>query len=165
MRVDALGWGDFSMNPAEWLANNAASISAVSNVVMVLVWTFYLQLIYQQHRYQRRPRILINLVKTGEISVTNMGQESIYLQSVQSVLRHDDQETLTDLTDRVQENRINAKQGTLEAGHAWEIGSVQVLLEEVAGLFQEPEEVSELEVRAVALYLSLIHISEPTRPY
>lgn len=140
------------MNLAAWLAAHSNSISAVANVIMVLVWTVYLQLIYRQYRYQRRPRILINLAKSGEIRVTNMGQESIYLQCVQSVLRHNGGETLTDLTDRVQENRLNARQGTLKAGEAWEIGSVHVLLEEVSPRLLAPEKVRELEVRAVALY-------------
>lgn len=136
-----------------FLEPHASSITAVANIVMVLVWAVYLQLIYRRYRYQMRPRVLINLTRFGEIHLCNMGSQAIYLQCLQSLLKTDGRERLTDLTDRMNVERLNTGQGTVGAGQSCNLGSVDALLR----LARKEERHSEngeqvLQLRAVVLY-------------
>ena len=69
-----------------WLGTNHGKISAIANVLTVMIWALYLHLFLSSFRRHRRPKILIN--RGGGTSlgahciVSNMSEMPIYIETV-----------------------------------------------------------------------------------
>lgn len=70
----------------EWFQQNSGAVSAVASVLTLFVWTLYFQLLYNNYRRLRRPKILINRGAGQTIKskclVANMSAEAVYVEAV-----------------------------------------------------------------------------------
>ena len=77
--IRALGMWSF-------IADNSNAVNVVVNILMLLVWIFYLQLLLNAHRRQKRAKILINRSAGHDLQanciVSNMSAEPIYVESI-----------------------------------------------------------------------------------
>ncbi len=161
------------MDPARFLQQNASTISAVSNVGMLIVWLVYAHLLYQSHRRQRAPRPRITQVK-GHSSestclVANLGYDTLYVERILVVVHTDDGVDMVDWTDRPatmeKTSRLSelTRQGPLAPGDCMIIGSFAECLAGLGGE-QRPrlapdgranssnEVVGRMDVRLVAFF-------------
>lgn len=131
----------------EWISNNSDSISAIASVLTLFVWVFYAQLLYANFSRQRRPRIIINRGSGKHIHslclISNMSQESIYVQHIVAVLETSDKAVRLDVSDFQQSEHDTQKpesetvnysthQGPLGSGDYLHVGTFSDLILRVA---------------------------------
>lgn len=117
----------------DWLSQNSGIVSALANVGMLLVWIFYAQLLYNNFRRQRRPRVLINKgVGSADLDspclICNMSSESIFIESILVDLETTDGTYSVPVTDTDEQIGLSdaklvsrTRQGPLAAGSCLEI--------------------------------------------
>jgi hypothetical protein len=70
----------------QWLRGNASFVSTIINISMLVIWTFYAILFYQQYSRQRRPKIMIHLTnwlaKEAECLIVNLTPEPAHIEGV-----------------------------------------------------------------------------------
>ena len=79
-----------------FINENSGALNLFVNTLMLGVWTFYLQMLFTQHRRARLAKILINRGAGHDLEarciVSNMSAESIYLQALIFEYEDDDGE-------------------------------------------------------------------------
>lgn len=69
-----------------WLQQNSTAITALGNLLFVLIWTFYLQLFYRQYCRQQRAELVIHhaqgVTPSAGCLLVNMSQEAVHVQCV-----------------------------------------------------------------------------------
>ncbi|WP_447556384.1 hypothetical protein [Vreelandella sp. EE22] len=151
----------------EWLNENSQLISAFANICTLFVWVFYAQLLYYNFSRQRRPRIIINRGKgigTGALClISNMSNESIYVQHVVAVLHTREQTYQLDVVEYQQnsdddsEDDFRTHQGPLASGdyiHIQTFGSIVSELQKYWEISDQTLDQQELqiEIRVIAIY-------------
>ncbi|HZD91900.1 MAG TPA: hypothetical protein VE224_17505 [Pseudolabrys sp.] len=156
-----------------WLDNSYPWLSLLLNAAMLVVWIAYLQTIVSGYRRQRRAKIVINQGAGSSVDATcfisNMSQESIYVESV--VMRVNaggkhwecavtDVERL-DGEEESSDPRQNTLQGPLRPGDFMPIGSFRRLAERVlrvrrdgSNSVENLQDPIELELQVFADYAS-----------
>jgi hypothetical protein len=157
----------------QWLLDNHGAVGAVASILTLFVWALYFQLLYNNYRRLRRPKILINRgagqTAQARCIVANMSAEAIYVEAVLVSFDPDQSGgeptvcSLSDLdTSAPMENdpRRSWLQGPLQSGELIDIGSYQSLIDKAAaGNETEAAQhgrppVHALGVTVVATYLS-----------
>ncbi len=157
----------------QWLLDNNGAVSAVASILTLFVWGLYFQLLYNNYRRLRRPKILINRgagqTAQARCIVANMSAEAIYVEAVLISFDPDqssDRPTICSLSDldttapTENDPRRSWLQGPLQSGELIDIGSYQSLIDKaVAGNETETTRhgrppVHSLGVTVVASYLS-----------
>lgn len=153
-----------------FISQNDQTLNMVFNGLMLLVWAFYLQLIFNENRRQKRSKILINRSAGHDLLancvITNMSAEPIYLEAIVMTL-HPGGETnarsLTDLETLAKEPTSDPRavwfQGPLSSGEYLTLGSFENLLLEANGWDQNSRKetcdiswVDAFEVMVIATY-------------
>lgn len=159
----------------EWLKDNNGAVSALASILTLIVWTLYFQLLYNNYRRLRRPRILINrgAGETAEARciVANMSAEAIYIEAVLLSFGGDNEDdapavcSLGELDTTTSQDGDDPRrawlQGPLQSGELIDIGSYQSLMDRAAGGTDGAGEdeagraqAAKLTVTVVASYLS-----------
>ena len=154
----------------DWFQQNSSVISALTSLATLLVWATYLQIIYQDYKRQRRPRLIIHQTqgsrKDARCLLINMSSEPIHIQCVSVAAKIDEREHTVMITDynrtSLQESTPKEiedilRQGPLQPGDFFQLGTFEnmfELLTSSAGHDTWLTEVTEqrLEVRIVAVY-------------
>lgn len=127
-----------------FISQNNQTLNMLLNALMLVVWAFYLQLLFNENRRQKRPRILINRSAGHDLLancvITNMSAEPIYLEAVVLTLRPGGGTnvcSLTDLETLAKEPDSDPRtvwfQGPLSSGEYLTLGSFRNLLREANG--------------------------------
>ena len=146
------------------LAESRQTINTVINALMLLVWTFYFQMLFNAHRRGMRPKILINRSAGQNLDaqcvISNMSAGTVYLEAVVMCLTVGDEThecSLTDLSNLVKapegDKRSHWFQGPLTSGEFLSLGGFDKLLENCTrqhGL--DMSNVSEFDLLVVATY-------------
>lgn len=157
-----------------WISSNSQVLTVVVNFAMLLVWIFYAQLLLNNYRRQRRPRLLINQAggrgMHSRCLICNMSQEAIFVDFVLAALHTSSGERLLPVTDfQFEQERDGAKQlehgtheGPLQPGSCLDVGMFESVYKRVSQVplegSKEPtpisgdEEIHRLEIQAVAIY-------------
>lgn len=161
-------------NVIDWLQANYGVVSAMVTIATLLVWIVWLQLMYNDYRRRRQPRMLIHQTHgagpESQCLLVNLSQEIIHIQCIRAAMIGEDEETSLplgsplsvdgDLGPREVENVL--RQGPLAQGDFLRIGSFEEILELLLG--QSPAEgeqwlgptavkgISTVEIRVVAVY-------------
>ena len=156
-----------------WLQQNSAIISALASIATLLVWAIYLQIIYQDYKRQRRPRLIVHQTqgsrKDARCLLINLSSEPIHIQCVSIAAEINGQEVSATITDynrtSLQESTPKeiediVRQGPLQPGEFFQLGTFEVMLDLLAATAEHDTwltEVTEqrLEVRVVAIYGNL----------
>ncbi|MFP4313734.1 MAG: hypothetical protein ACLFR0_05335 [Alphaproteobacteria bacterium] len=136
----------------EWLLEHSAIINVFTNITMLLVWVFYLQIFFLTFMRQRRSKILINRATGKDILshclICNMSAEPIYVSNIIISMKNDHGEWLGSVTDieaSSMEDEIVATQltyqGPLASGEFFDLGSFQKLLQNASKLNGATDEV------------------------
>lgn len=158
-----------------WLQSNTAAITATTSLISVMIWLIYAQLLYQNYRRQRRPKIIISQV--GERSpksmclLSNMSQEALYIESVQIVVTAKQGvfcDNVTDFVDQMEDIEgvrpgNGTCQGPLASGDSLTVGTFSHLIERALRHIQQhsqtsttprihSEEIQSITIRIVATY-------------
>ena len=145
-------------------AENQQTINTVINVLMLMVWAFYFQMLFNAHRRSMRPKILINRSAGQNLDaqcvISNMSAGTVYLEAVVMCLTVGDEThecSLTDLSNLVKapegDKRSHWFQGPLTSGEFLSLGGFDELLENCTrqhGL--DMSNVSEFDLLVVATY-------------
>lgn len=127
----------------EWLSNNAQVVSSLGTLATLLVWIIWLQLMYNDYRSRRQPRMLIHRTHGpgpgSNCLLVNLSQEIIHVVCVQALARDDDEEKLIVLgTESGDIESLDAgeyenilTQGPLRPGEFLRLGSFEHMLEEL----------------------------------
>jgi hypothetical protein len=166
---------DESYDMWDWLKDNHGAVSATASILTLFVWTLYFQLLYNNYRRLRRPRILINRgagqTTDAKCIVANMSAEAIYIEAVLLSFGSEDADaeptvcSLSDLDTTTAQEDVDPRrawlQGPLHSGELIDIGSYQSLMDKAsgsAGGAREDEDgravAAKLTVTVVASYLS-----------
>ena len=153
-----------------WLQQNSEIVAALTSVATLLVWATYLQLIFQDYKRQRRPRLIVHQTQgsrqDARCLLINLSSEPIHIQCVTVVAGIDGQEVSSMITDynrtSLQESTPRQiedilRQGPLQPGEFFQLGTFETMLDlliEAAEHDTWLTEVEErrLEVRVVAVY-------------
>ena len=153
-----------------WLQQNSEIVAALTSVATLLVWATYLQLIFQDYKRQRRPRLIVHQTQgsrqDARCLLINLSSEPIHIQCVTVVAGIDGQEVSSMITDynrtSLQESTPRQiedilRQGPLQPGEFFQLGTFETMLElliEAAEHDTWLTEVEEqhLEMRVVAVY-------------
>ncbi len=159
----------------DWFQQNSSVISAFASLATLLVWAIYLQIIYQDYKRQRRPRLIIHQTqgsrKDARCLLINLSSEPIHIQCVSVAAQIDEREHTVMITDynrtSLQESTPKEiedilRQGPLQPGEFFQLGTFETMLELLtssAGHDTWLTEVTEqhLEVRVVAIYGNRAH--------
>ncbi|MEX2535961.1 MAG: hypothetical protein WD273_10250 [Trueperaceae bacterium] len=173
---EAGDWGRTIEAIFEWLANNTGLLSNLLTLATLLVWLVWLQLMYNDYRRRRQPRMLIHQTQgfgpNSHCLLVNLSQDIIHVECVRAAGVGEDGESSLALGREVElpedhelgqvelENAI--RQGPLRQGDMMRLGSFEQILENIAG--QSPLEgekwlgptalggVQTVEIRVVAVY-------------
>ena len=146
------------------LAENRQTINTVINALMLLVWTFYFQMLFNAHRRGMRPKLLINRSAGQNLDaqcvISNMSAGTVYLEAVVMCLTVGDEThecSLTDLSNLVKapegDKRSHWFQGPLTSGEFISLGGFDKLLENCTEQHElDMSNVSEFDLLVVATY-------------
>jgi hypothetical protein len=151
----------------QWLRENAVLLSTFVNIGMLLLWTFYAGLFYQQYRRQRQPKILVHvtnrLAREAECMIVNLTREPVHIEGVLIASGDGDGQSLRmftgseDVTDGIRGGfsaQSVVKQGPMDPGSTLALGRVWELMEAAMPQFMEHAsagDTEDLEVRVVAI--------------
>lgn len=148
----------------DMLRQNQQAINTIVNVLMLLVWAFYFQMLFNAHRRGLRAKILINRSAGQNLSaqcvISNMSAGVVYLEAVVIFAQAGDRThelSLTDLSNLTKEpegdRRAHWFQGPLTSGEFISLGSFENLLQNCAKQYGlDMSCVDELDVLVVATY-------------
>lgn len=129
----------------QWLLENHSVVASYATVGTLGIWAVYLHLLFQSHRRQRKPMLVITKGEAQDLTarclVTNMSQEAVYIQSVVVDLWcGEDRQTayITEAEDiRSAGNPTDwqrlTRQGPLPSGTMTDMGTFDRILDYVAG--------------------------------
>ncbi|MCQ2996718.1 hypothetical protein NLO98_02110 [Pseudomonas syringae] len=172
----------------QWVIQYKDALTVLISIGTLIVWVLYAQLLLNNYRRQRRPRIIINRGAGKGIGslclISNMSAEPIFINQIVLVLNTNQGELCCDVTDIREESAgeidkdlvlHNAtRQGPLGTGDFTHIGSFASLIQRLALLHaipmqgQKPAEgweFSSLEVRVIAFYGSDKHAIGASRGF
>lgn len=119
----------------EFISKNASAISAVANVIMVLVWITYLQLLLNGFLRQRRSSLIISCSVSPNDGptcfVSNMSEGRFHIQNIVGTIRVDGEDYRADMTEPVAESHTESFQKPMADGQSLELGAFQDLLDRV----------------------------------
>ena len=117
----------------DFISNNSSAISAVANVIMVMVWVTYLQLMLNGILRQRRSSLIISSSLKSDAAarcfISNMSEGSFHIQNLTARVHRDGEDQLSDITEPAADNHSRSFQTPLSHGEALELGSFEELLE------------------------------------
>ncbi len=149
------------------LAEHGGAITALTSVLMLLIWGTYLQLLFVQFRAARRSSILITRAAgrgmRSRCLVTNMSSQALYVTSLIGILHVGDKRIelpLTDLRELPEDlgadPRSRMGQGSLSTGAYLDIGHFDQILSAMLNAHEdldvEPSQVERLDLIVVAFY-------------
>ncbi|MCC9623117.1 hypothetical protein LPB41_15605 [Thalassospira sp. MA62] len=131
-----------------WIEQHATMLQVGVNVATLMIWIFYAQLLFQNYRRARRPKIVINQMlgksEKARFLISNMSQEAIHIERVLVCVGSDEDQICEQVTDidpdedgdetDEQKSSRSARldevtlQGPLESGRCIELGSLKKLL-------------------------------------
>jgi hypothetical protein len=158
----------------QWLLDNHGAVSAIASILTLFVWGLYFQLLYNNYRRLRRPKILINRGAGQTVQarciVANMSAESIYVEAVLVSFdpdRRDTEPTVCSLSDldmpvpTEKDPRRTWLQGPLQSGELIDIGSYQSLIDKaVSGKDADATRHGALPLHAIAVTVVASYLSE-----
>ncbi|PTC01209.1 hypothetical protein C9975_03410 [Thalassospira xiamenensis] len=139
----------------DWIEQHSTLLQTAVSLATLLVWIFYAQLLFQNYRRVRRPKIVINQMlgnsENARFLISNMSQEAIHIETVVMCLgggqnrvcqlvTDADPDDGTRQSERNEQNDQNKKtalsarldevtlQGPLPSGRCIELGAMQRLL-------------------------------------
>jgi hypothetical protein len=117
---------------------NAGTVSAVSNILMAVIWIVYLQILFIQYRRTTRPFMLIHHAHENDIDAlclfVNMSKEAIHVQSVIANIHTEEGSISRQITDynhipqNDQEVQIRLRQGPIKPGSYLVLGSFKNII-------------------------------------
>lgn len=117
----------------DFISNNSSAISAVANVIMVMVWVVYLQLMLNGILRQRRSSLIISSSLKSDAAarcfISNMSEGSFHIQNLTARVHRDGEDQRSDITEPAADNHSRSFQTPLSHGEALELGSFEELLE------------------------------------
>ncbi len=70
----------------DWIEQHSTLLQTAVSLATLLVWIFYAQLLFQNYRRVRRPKIVINQMlgnsENARFLISNMSQEAIHIETV-----------------------------------------------------------------------------------
>lgn len=123
-----------------WINDNSGALNFLTNIGMLGIWGFYLQLFLVSYRRQRKAKIIVNRGAGNGIDahclVSNMSAQAVYMQSILVTVRAADGSWTGAITnvdsDEGTESDIVARrgqrQGPLEAGAFVDLGPYEKLM-------------------------------------
>jgi len=125
----------------EWLSGNAQTISALTSIGTLTIWTIYLQIFWRSYRRQGTAKLIINWGEGRKLSarcfVTNMSERAVFIQGVVVDLqtrcgRH--RVHISDAEDvrrsgRPTEWKHLTRQGPVDPGKLLDMGSFETILD------------------------------------
>ena len=125
----------------EFISKNASAISAIANVIMVLVWITYLQLLLNNILRQRRSSLIISCSVSPHEGptcfVSNMSEGRFHIQNISGTVMIDGTSHSGDITEPLAENHETSFQRPLADGQSLELGPFRDLLDRVAAACPE----------------------------
>lgn len=119
----------------EFISQNASAISAIANVVMVLVWIVYLQLLLNSFLRQRRSSLIISCSVSPSNQptcfVSNMSEGRFHIQNVAGTVMIDGEDYRADITEPVADDHETSFQRPLADGQSLDLGIFRALLQRV----------------------------------
>lgn len=134
-----------------WVTANAAVLSALTSVGMLLIWGVYLQLLLHNFRTQRRPQVIINRGRGSDINalclISNMSSEAVFIETLFARLNTSKGCWMSDVTDVLDQQGQSSRrggedaaetlsnvtrQGPMGAGEYMEAGVFGTLLQQIA---------------------------------
>lgn len=172
----------------QWVIQYKDALTVLISIGTLIVWVLYAQLLLNNYRRQRRPRIIINRGAGKGIGslclISNMSAEPIFINQIVLVLNTNHGALSCDVTDIREESKgeieqdlilHNAtRQGPLGTGDFTHIGSFATLIQRLAILHAIPMDghkpgadwaFSSLEVRVIAFYGSDKHAIGASRGF
>ncbi|MEE2877908.1 MAG: hypothetical protein VX593_02785 [Pseudomonadota bacterium] len=121
-----------------FVEQHASAISAIVNVLMLLVWVTYLQLLLNNFLRQRRSSIIISssFRSTAEAQcfISNMSEGRFHIQNITAKVVHDGETFLSDVTEPTAKQHEGSFQIPLAEGQSSSLGTFDDLLDRlVAG--------------------------------
>ena len=118
-----------------FISQNAAAISAIANVIMVLVWITYLQLLLNSFMRQRRSSLIISCSVSPNDQPTcfmsNMSEGRFHIQNIAGTVMVDGESYRADITEPTADNHETSFQRPLADGQSLDLGLFRELLERV----------------------------------
>ncbi len=137
-----------------WIEQHATLLQVGVSIATLMVWIFYAQLLFQNYRRARRPKIVINQMlghsQKARFLISNMSQEAIHIDKVIVCVGNDEDKFCQQVTDAdpeqdlaFDENRTSPRsalsahlnevtvQGPLESGKCIELGALQNLIRRI----------------------------------
>ncbi|HEX8544200.1 MAG TPA: hypothetical protein VF671_21100 [Pseudomonas sp.] len=159
----------------QWVIQYKDALTVMISIGTLIVWVMYAQLLLNNYRRQRRPRIIINRGAGKGIGslclISNMSAEPIFINQLVLLLDTNQGRLCCDVTDIREESKgeidqdlvlHNAtRQGPLGTGDFTHIGTFGALIQRLATLHAIPMQghkpgegwtFSGLEVRVIAFY-------------
>jgi hypothetical protein len=159
----------------QWVIQYKDALTVMISIGTLIVWVLYAQLLLNNYRRQRRPRIIINRGAGKGIGslclISNMSAEPIFINQIVLVLNTNQGQLCCDVTDIREESKgeieqdlilHNAtRQGPLGTGDFTHIGTFGTLIQRLAASHDIPMQghkpgdgwdFSSLEVRVIAFY-------------
>ena len=128
----------FEVGMWNWIQQNSGALSAAASFLTLFVWALYFQLLYNNYRRLRRPKILINRGAGQTIKskclVANMSAEAVYVEAVMISVdsgRSDDEPVVCSLSDLDTTHSADGDprpqwfQGPLKSGEMLDLGSYE----------------------------------------
>lgn len=172
----------------QWVIQYKDALTVMISICTLIVWVLYAQLLLNNYRRQRQPRIIINRGAGKGIGslclISNMSAEPIFINQIVLILNTNQGQLCCDVTDIREESKgeieqdlvlHNAtRQGPLGTGDFTHIGTFATLIQRLATLHSVPmqghkpgEEWSfaSLEIRVIAFYGSDKHAIGASRGF
>ncbi|HEX7004912.1 MAG TPA: hypothetical protein VF168_12075 [Trueperaceae bacterium] len=160
----------------DWIVSHSQLVSSLVTIATLVVWLVWLQLMYNDYRSRRQPRMLIHQTEGGgpgsHCLLVNLSQDVIHVQCVRAVSVSAEGESAVplgadaDLTHATElgpvelENTI--RQGPLRQGDFIRLGSFEEILEKVVGASpaeghewlgpNDVPNIKRIEIRVTAVY-------------
>lgn len=119
----------------DFISQNASAISAVANVIMVLVWVTYLHLLLISFMRQRRSSLIVSSSVSPDDKptafVSNMSEGRFHIQNVAAAVRVNGKLYRGDVTEPTADNHETSFQRPLADGQSLDLGPFEKLLERV----------------------------------
>lgn len=127
----------------DWIRQNPQLVSNITYFVLLLVWIFYANLLYQAHRRQRTPLVFIHAQGEGPESacfVSNLSAEPVHIECIALVIELEGKQIVQKMTDYARVSPENddhttiqdlVKQGPLVPGSFITLGVFENILRRV----------------------------------
>ena len=151
----------------EFISQNASAISAIANVIMVLVWITYLQLLLNSFLRQRRSSLIIScsVSPSNEPTcfVANMSEGRFHIQNVAGTVVIDGKSYRGDITEPVADDHETSFQRPMADGGSLNLGRFRDLLDRVAASNPDLEGGLLRREGALDFYITMIGVHGASR--